>query len=72
MRDAIAKIQTQNVKEVFEGVKDLGHLSQALPQAIEECKGAPQEFKKLFEATKRLKSPTSFLYQAGKNLYING
>lgn len=68
---ALSKIATKNVKQVYEGVKELGQIAQELPKAIEECKGSKDDFKALFEAAERIKHPMSFAYHVGKDLYVN-
>lgn len=70
-KKALDLIETKNVKNVYEGVKELGQIAQALPKAIEDCKGSKDDFKKLLDATQLVKHPLSFAYHVGKDIYVN-
>lgn len=69
---ASADIATKQYEEVLEGIIIIASTLEVLPQAIQTCNQSLSDVENLINALAQFKNPRSFIFNAGKNLLING
>jgi len=67
-----AEIVTGNYQQVLQGIITIAQTLQVLPTAVQLCQGAEQDAVLLWNAIQQYKTPKSFIWNAGKNLLVNG
>lgn len=67
-----AQIVTGKYQQVLDGLITVAQTLQVLPTAIQLCQGAESDVVLLLNALQQYQNPKSFIWNAGKNLLING
>ena len=70
--NAVEDLAKNTVDDVRKGLILIGEAVQALPDAIQDCKGAEQDTKNLLIMIQAFKNPTTFIYDIAKSLLLNG
>ena len=72
VENAYKHLKSKNVKQVIEGLKDIGDGLMTIKKAMSDCKGIKKDWAKLEEMAAVYSNPESAVVHIGKDLVIHG
>ncbi len=70
--EAMKNIATHDPAKVFQGIVGLGKAFKAFPDAMNNCRTIGQDLVTITKIVQHFITPHNFLFEAGKNLFVNG